>query len=54
MKKKYIVPQTEVTKVMMSQIIALSTTGTEASYDENDFLDNEVKDDRGGFFGDEW
>ena len=53
MKKKYIVPQTEVTKVMMSQIIALSTTETAASYDENDFLDNEVKEDRGGW-GDEW
>lgn len=54
MKKKYIIPQTEVTNVMVSQIIALSTTEAAATFDEDGFLDNEVKSDRGGFFDDEW
>ena len=51
MKKTYIIPKTEVVKVMASQMIALSLNeSSPAAYDESDFLNNEVKDDRGGFF----
>lgn len=53
MKKTYIIPQTEVVKVMASQMIALSTSENAATF-SGDNLDNEVKDDRGGFFDDEW
>ena len=59
MKKTYIIPQTNVTKVMMSQMIAVSLNGDGTSTtgiwgSESDNLDNAaVKGDRGGF-GDEW
>lgn len=53
MKKTYIIPKTEVVKVMASQMIALSTSENAAT-SRGEYLDNEVKDDRGGFFDDEW